>query len=178
MNELGERETESYLEYSLSGGIISVSRARARARHFGGANEHDVVHGSAGCVPAISTAPSSGEIGRRATISEDVAPRNERTHRRKRQLSRSPARARSLAHSLLATDRRGWLEKGGWVLSVVSPERSGGSDVVRIWPAFTAPALFHPFDVAKWRRRVGGVSVRTVLDVEQSAYVRNNVPAD
>ncbi|KYN18263.1 hypothetical protein ALC57_09369 [Trachymyrmex cornetzi] len=36
----------------------------------------------------------------------------------------------------------------------------------------------HPFDVAKWRRRVGGVSVRTVLDVAQSAYVRNNVPAD
>lgn len=37
---------------------------------------------------------------------------------------------------------------------------------------------YHPFDVAKWRRRVGGVSVRTVLDVAQSAYVRNNVQAD
>lgn len=36
----------------------------------------------------------------------------------------------------------------------------------------------HPFDVAKWRRRVGGVSVRTVLDVAQPAYVRNNVSAD
>jgi len=42
----------------------------------------------------------------------------------------------------------------------------------------TAPALFHPLDVARWRRRVGGVSVRTVFDVGQSAYVRNNVPVD
>lgn len=48
----------------------------------------------------------------------------------------------------------------------------------RLYHPLPAPALYHPLDVARWRRRVGGVSVRTVLDVEQSAYVRNNVSAD
>ncbi|KYM92345.1 hypothetical protein ALC53_00800, partial [Atta colombica] len=82
-------------------------------------------------------------------------PWSEQTHRRKRQLVRP-----------------------------LVVEKEVGPSVRRLAPtSFGSDRLYqrrrcHPFDVAKWRRRVGGVSVRTVLDVAQSAYVRNNVPAD